>query len=145
MTLILNLPPELETELADEAARLGLPLSEYALRLLAGVRKPKPAPCSGAELFDYWQKEELIGTRPEIADASEHARSLRKQSQRKAQPYLMDLVETEICRLREAKSSLESIRCDPECLRSSQPFAHPAFPRQPPGIDRIAFLPVRQK
>ena len=35
MTLTLNLPQELETRLATEAARLGLPVSEYALRLLS--------------------------------------------------------------------------------------------------------------
>lgn len=34
MTLKLEIPQELERELATEAARLGLPLPEYALRLL---------------------------------------------------------------------------------------------------------------
>ena len=36
MNLVLELPPELEGELAAEAARLGLPLAEYILRLLEG-------------------------------------------------------------------------------------------------------------
>jgi hypothetical protein len=35
MTLTLDLPEELETRLTTEAARLGLPVSEYALRLLS--------------------------------------------------------------------------------------------------------------
>ena len=68
MSLVLDLPPELETELATEAARLGLPLPEYALRLLAGGRGLHPAPRTGAELLAYWQGEGLVGTRPEITD-----------------------------------------------------------------------------
>ncbi len=84
MNLVLDLPPELESELAADAARLGLPLSEYVLRLLAGGRAPSPTPRSGAELVAYWQGEGLIGTRPEINDSAAHARSLREQAQRRA-------------------------------------------------------------
>jgi len=47
MSLVLDLPAELETELAAEAARLRLPLPEYVLRLLASGRTPTPAPCTG--------------------------------------------------------------------------------------------------
>jgi hypothetical protein len=36
MGLVLDLPAELETELAADAARLGLPLAEYVRRLLIG-------------------------------------------------------------------------------------------------------------
>ena len=54
MTLVLELPAELETELAAEAARLGLPLEEYALRLLATGGPACPKPGSGAELVAYW-------------------------------------------------------------------------------------------
>ena len=65
-----------------EADRLGLSLSEYTLRLLR-VRRltgdlPEPAPT--------WSRtgdENLIGTRPEIADSSAHARHLREQAQRR--------------------------------------------------------------
>ena len=84
MSLVIDLPHELETELAAEAARLGLPLPEYALRLLAGGRGPSPTVRSGAELLAYWQDEGLIGTRPEIADGPTHARGLREQAQRRA-------------------------------------------------------------
>ena len=83
MSLVLNLPPELETELAAEAAHLGLPLSEYALRVLAGGWKLKAAPQTGPELLAYWQGEGLVGTRPEIMDSPAHARSLREQAQRR--------------------------------------------------------------
>ena len=86
MSLVLDLPPELEIELAAEAARLGLPLPEYALRLLAGGRGPSPALRSGAELLAYWQGEGLVGTRPEIGDSPAHARALREQAQRRARP-----------------------------------------------------------
>ncbi len=51
MRLVLDLPAELQTELAAEAARLGLPLPEYALRPLAAGRNPRPAPRTGAELL----------------------------------------------------------------------------------------------
>ena len=44
MTLTLDLPPDLEAELAAEAARLRLPLEEYALRVLAFGRLPVPMP-----------------------------------------------------------------------------------------------------
>lgn len=86
MSLMLDLPPELETELAAEAARLGLPLQEYALRILAGARGPSPALRSGAELLAYWQGEGLVGSRSEIADSPAHARALREQAQRRARP-----------------------------------------------------------
>ena len=84
MSLVLNLPPDLETELATEAARLGLPLSEYAVRLIAAGRVSRPALCTGAELLGYWQSERLVGTRPEIADSQAHARALREQAERRA-------------------------------------------------------------
>jgi len=80
MSLELDLPPELETELAAEATRLGLSLKDYALRLLASGRGLPPAPRSGAELVAYWQSEGLVGTRPEITDSSAHARGLREKA-----------------------------------------------------------------
>ena len=86
MSLVLDLPPELETELAAEAARQGLSLSEHVLRLLAGARTTSPALRTGAELLAYWQGEGLIGTRPEGGDSPAHARDLREQAQRRARP-----------------------------------------------------------
>jgi hypothetical protein len=82
MSLVLHLPPELETDLAAEAARLGLPLAEYALGLLAGGRSPRP----GAELLAYWQDEGLVGTRTDVTNAPAHARCLPEQAQRRARP-----------------------------------------------------------
>jgi len=86
MNLVLEIPPELEAELTAEAARLGLPLPDYVLRLLAGSRTTRSAPRTGAELLAYWQGEGLVGTRPEITDSPAHARALREQAQRRARP-----------------------------------------------------------
>ena len=83
MSLVVDLPPELETVLAAEAARLNLPLAEYALRLLAEGRVPNPRPRDGAELVSYWQSEGLIGTRTDIVDVPAHGRTLRQKSQKR--------------------------------------------------------------
>jgi hypothetical protein len=53
MSLVLDLPPELEAELATEAARRGLPLPEYAVRLLAN-----------------WQAQGLVGAVGQATPAS---------------------------------------------------------------------------
>ena len=77
MSEIINLPADLETALTAEAARRGLSLQEYALRILA--TKPEPAVSfrTGAELVAYWKREGLIGTAPEIGDSVAHARMIR--------------------------------------------------------------------
>jgi len=80
MSLVLELPPELEAALAAEAARLGLSLHDYVLRLLAGTCGPGAAPRTGAELLAYGQGEGLIGTRPTLPDAPAHARALRERN-----------------------------------------------------------------
>ena len=85
MSLVLDLPPDLESKLADEAARLGLPLAEYVLRLLAGECAASPPPRTGAELLAYWRSEGLVGTRPDVADAPAHARALREQAEKQPQ------------------------------------------------------------
>lgn len=87
MTLTLELPGDLERELAAEAARLGLPLSEYALRLLAGTGigfANGAAPQRGDELVAFWQRAGVVGTRADIADPAEHARTLRNRAERRS-------------------------------------------------------------
>lgn len=81
----LDLPRELEEELAAEAARLGLPLAEYAVRVLAESR-PATAdrPLTGAELVEYWKREGIIGSRPDIEDPVAFARALRERNQNRA-------------------------------------------------------------
>jgi hypothetical protein len=86
MSLVLDLPPDLENQLAAEAARLGLPLPEYALHVLAGRHAPSSAPRTGAELLAFWQEEGLVGSRAEITDSLARARALRERAQRREQP-----------------------------------------------------------
>ncbi len=86
MSLVLDLPPELETELIAEASRMGLPLPEYVKRLLLAGRPPDPMPRNGSELVSYWQGEGLVGTRSDITDSREHARELRQQAEQRERP-----------------------------------------------------------
>lgn len=83
MTLKLEISRDLEKELSTEASRLGLPLSEYALRVLATRQGSVVMPKTGMELVNYWQTEGLIGTRPEISDSAEYARSLRREAEKR--------------------------------------------------------------
>ena len=85
MSLVLELSSELETALAAEAAELGLPLSEYALRLLAAGRVPNPhAADRRAEIgFLLAGARALVGTRQDIVDAPGHARALRQQAEKR--------------------------------------------------------------
>lgn len=83
MPQTVELPDDLADALADEAARLGLSLPDYAVRLLTSAR-PGAAPVrSGAELVAFWRAEGLVGSRPEVADSQAHARQLREQAQRR--------------------------------------------------------------
>jgi hypothetical protein len=84
MTLSLNLPPELESELSTEASRLNLPLSEYILRILSTRQVLENPPKTGAQLVAYWQSEGLIGSRTDITDSQEHARQLRHDAERRS-------------------------------------------------------------
>jgi hypothetical protein len=84
MSITLDLPQELESELTTEATQLGLSLSEYVLRLLSTRSLAGPITTTGAELVAYWQREGVIGTRPEIMDSQVHARQLRHQAERRS-------------------------------------------------------------
>ena len=86
MTLVLDLPPDLENDLSLDAARMGLPLPEYALRVLSASRMAGSQPRNGAELVAYWQDSGVVGTRPDIQNAPEHARTLRQQSESRERP-----------------------------------------------------------
>ena len=83
MSIMLDLPQELESALATEAIQLGLSLTEYVLRLLSTRSFVGPLPTTGAELVAYWQREGVIGTRPEITDSQAHARQIRHQAERR--------------------------------------------------------------
>jgi hypothetical protein len=86
MRLVIELPPELEASLSAQAADRGLPVEQYVLRLLSNALESTPSAASGAELVAYWQREQLIGTRPEITDVVSHSRKLREESQQRRRP-----------------------------------------------------------
>ncbi len=81
MTLTLELPKELESDLANEAEEVGLSLPEYTLRLLLARPLLQTTPKSGAELVTYWQNAGVIGMRNDIHDSQQHARKLRAQAE----------------------------------------------------------------
>jgi hypothetical protein len=82
MSITLDLPQELESELATEAAQMGLSLAEYVVRLLSTRFLVGPMPTTGTELVAYWQREGVIGTRPDITDGQAHACQLRYKAER---------------------------------------------------------------
>ncbi|MCG6135933.1 MAG: hypothetical protein MET45_14960 [Nostoc sp. LLA-1] len=81
MNINLNLPPELENELYNEASQINLTLSEYILRLLSVRQIPANQPKTGAELVAYWQNEGIINSRPDITDSQAYARQLRHEAE----------------------------------------------------------------
>ena len=85
MTLTIELPQELEDELAAEAQKLGLPLTEYALRLLLSRPGMDKMPGTGAELVAYWHEADLIGARPDIENSRDYARRLRREAETRTQ------------------------------------------------------------
>jgi hypothetical protein len=68
MSITLNIPEALASELTLEAQKAGLALSDYVLSLLAAGRSAEPLPTAGAALAAYWQEQGLVGFRPDIAD-----------------------------------------------------------------------------
>jgi hypothetical protein len=106
MTLTLELPPDLESELAAEAERLDLSLGDYVLQVLEAARQTAAQEAdveedlyalliqeraklaahplrTGAEILAYWQREGLLGTRPDITDPLEYAQALRRRAERR--------------------------------------------------------------
>ena len=87
MTLTLELSQTLEQRLTTEATRLGLPLEQYALRLLGDRPKAESQPTKGAELVAYWRREGVIGSRPDIDDSQTHAREIRRRAERRTRGH----------------------------------------------------------
>ena len=91
MAITVELPSEVELALAEEASRRGVSLPEYAAQILvqessaateSSAEQDAPAkPMTGAEIVAYWQREGLIGTRPDITDSQAFARELRRQAE----------------------------------------------------------------
>ncbi len=85
MSINLDLPTELESELSTEAERLNLPLSEYIQRILLMRQVLNNPPKTGAELVAYWHSVGVINSRPEITDSVAHARKLRHEAETRVQ------------------------------------------------------------
>jgi hypothetical protein len=81
MSISLDLPPELESELSTEASKLNLPVSEYILRILAVRAVLADPPKTGADLVAYWQAAGVVNSRPDIVDSQAHARNLRHEAE----------------------------------------------------------------
>lgn len=80
MTLTLELPAELEKELAAAAQQAGLSLAEYSLQLLAMHSRSEAGVTTGADLVAYWQSRGLIGMRLDIQDSQAHAQEVRSKA-----------------------------------------------------------------
>ena len=99
MTLILELTPEQEQQLEAEARQRNLDTTSYAINLLfekeatehdldqalPPVRSLPPVNGTGADLVAYWEREGLIGTRPDIRGSLEQAREIRRKAERRVQ------------------------------------------------------------
>jgi hypothetical protein len=80
MTVTLNLAPKVEAQLRAEAAKQHVSVEDLLQTLVENVLlSTSPVPTNGAELVAYWQKEGVIGTRPDITDSAEYARALRRK------------------------------------------------------------------
>jgi len=93
MTLTLELTPEQEQHLEAEAHRRNMDAASYAKTLLFEeefdkrmeqiAAQAKEEKWSGADLVAYWEREGVIGSRPDITDSLEHARAIRRKAERR--------------------------------------------------------------
>jgi len=81
MSITLDIPETLVGELTVEARRLGLPLSDYVVTLLATGRTVESHSKTGAELVAYWREQGVVGSRSDISDSQAHARNMRRQAE----------------------------------------------------------------
>ncbi len=98
MTLTLELTPEQERQLEEEARQQNLDTISYAKARLfekdmkddqeweqsLPVTGPLPPPNgTGADLVAYWEREGLVGTRTDIKDSAKEARAIRQTAERR--------------------------------------------------------------
>ena len=88
MSIVVNLPAELENAIAAEAAKAGMTVSDYVAGRLAqgtttnGSHGSKRR-LTGRELVQRWKELGLIGYRTDITDPEAHSRRLREAAQRR--------------------------------------------------------------
>jgi hypothetical protein len=88
MSIVVNLPAELEKIIAADAARAGMTVSDYvAQRLVQGSATNgshgSKRRLTGLELVQRWKELGLIGYRNDITDPEAHSRRLREVAQRR--------------------------------------------------------------
>ena len=84
MTLTIELSSEEELRLAEAANRRGLPADEFVREIVrAQIEITRHYPSTGSELVDYWKREGVIGTRPDLSDSVAHAREIRSRAERR--------------------------------------------------------------
>lgn len=85
MSIVLELAPDTESWLREEAARQQTPVEDYTATLVENVvARPRPRPSNGAELVARLQEEGILGMwadREDLGDSSEFARKLRRQAE----------------------------------------------------------------
>jgi hypothetical protein len=86
MTLTLDLPREVEAALAEEAERKGVSLEKYAISLLSAEAPQSSRLRTGAEVVEFWKREGVLVSRPEIGDSVSHAREIRDRAERRSNP-----------------------------------------------------------
>jgi hypothetical protein len=62
MTLVLNLPPEIEARITGEASRQGISESELVVQVLEDRFPSDPVPKTPREAVDTWEKEGILGS-----------------------------------------------------------------------------------
>lgn len=83
MSIVLELAPDTESWLREEAARQQTPVEDYTATLVENV-VARPRPKTGAELVARLKEEGILGMwadREDIRDSSEFARQLRRKAE----------------------------------------------------------------
>lgn len=89
MSIVVNLPAELEKTIAAEAAKAGMSISDYVAGRLAegtapnGSHRPTRR-LTGPALVQRWKDLGLIGYRADITDPEMHSRRLHELARRRA-------------------------------------------------------------
>jgi hypothetical protein len=87
MTITLELPPDLEARLSEEAASSNISEEKLAFQLIA-MALPPPEFKSNAEAIDYWKQIGLIGMwadREDMKDSTAWVQQQRDKSRMQSQ------------------------------------------------------------
>jgi hypothetical protein len=83
MSVVLDLPADLESKLAAEASRHGISLADYLLKILSNGNKQNASVRTGAELVAYWRQAGIVGTRSHVDDSQRRARQIRAEAEQR--------------------------------------------------------------